>query len=278
MGLVAVVAAGNSLHLIEALPPILAVLGWGLLYARRCRTLAASGRPVTRGRQVAFAAGAIIIAIAVVSPVDRLAGELLSVHMAQHLLLGDIAALLIAASLSGPLLAPLWRPQPLRALRLIGHPLVALPLWIANLYLWHVPGLYQLALRNDLVHALEHLMFFACGLNMWVSITGGVPVPRWFRQGPQLAYVAAVRFGGMLLANLLIFAGSVVYPDYRETAARHGISALTDQRIAGALMMLEGMVVAIGAFAWLFVRGAREAERRQVLVELGGGGSRPDAA
>src|SRR5437764_1343784 len=137
--------------------------------------------------------------------------------------LADIAALLVATSLTGPVLGPLWRRQPIRGLRLIGQPLVALPLWIVNLYVWHIPGLYQLALRNDLVHALEHLMFFACGLNMWLALTGAVPVPAWFRQGAQLAYVAAVRFAGLLLANLLIFAGSPLYPDYRSGAAIHGI-------------------------------------------------------
>lgn len=270
---VTVVAAGGSLHLVEALPPILGILGWGLLFARRCRTLAAHGRPVPRARKLAWVAGSLLVVVAVVSPIDRLGDELLSVHMAQHLLLADVAALLIALSLSPPLLGPLWRPGALRMLRVIGHPLVALPLWIADLYLWHLPGLYQLALRNDLVHALEHLLFFACGLNMWLSVTGAVPVPRWFRQGPQLAYVAAVRFAGMLLANFLIFAGSVVYPDYRVGAARHGVSALTDQRIAGAIMMIEGMVLAIGVFAWLFVRSTSDAERRQVLLDrrLAGG-------
>ncbi len=267
MRTVAVVAARASLHLLEALPPVAGMLGWGLLYARRCRTLAEEGRPVPTSRKIAFAVGAVLILVAVVSPLDRLGNELLSVHMAQHLLLGDIAPLLIALSLSPRVLAPLWRPGALRVLRVIGDPLAALPLWIANLYLWHLPALYQLALRHDLVHALEHLMFFAFGLNMWLSVTGAVPVPRWFRQGAQLAYVAAVRVAGMLLANFLIFAGSVVYPYYRAGAARHGVSALTDQRIAGALMMIEGMVVAIAVFAWLFVRGTSDAERRQMLLD-----------
>ena len=263
-----ILAAGGSLHLLEAMPPIAGMLGWGILYRRRCRKLAERGRPVAGWRQAAFAAGAVLILVAVASPIDRLANELLSVHMAQHLLLADIAALLVATSLTGPVLGPLWRRQPIRGLRLIGQPLVALPLWIVNLYVWHIPGLYQLALRNDLVHALEHLMFFACGLNMWLALTGAVPVPAWFRQGAQLAYVAAVRFAGLLLANLLIFAGSPLYPDYRSGAANHGISALTDQRIAGALMMIEGMVLAIGLFAWLFLRGAAEVERGQALLDL----------
>jgi putative membrane protein len=265
-----VLAASGSLHLGEALPPILGILGWALLYRRRCRTLARRGRPVARGRQVAFAAGAVLIVAALSSPIDKLAGELLYVHMAQHLLLADVAALLIALSLTGPVLGPLWRRRPVAGLHLIGHPLVALPLWIADLYLWHLPALYELALRNDAVHALQHLMFFACGLNMWLALAGAVPVPRWFRQGAQLGYVAAVRFAGMLLANLLIFSGSVLYPRYRAGEALHGVAPLTDQRIAGALMMIEGMVLAIGIFAWLFVRGAAEGERVQALLDLAG--------
>src|SRR5207247_413926 len=203
-------------------------------------------------------------------PLDDLADEGFAAHMTQHLVLGDVAALLVALSLTGPVLQPLLRRRPLDALRWVSHPLVAFPLWAIDLYVWHLPGLYQLAVRDDAVHALEHAMFFAFGLNMWLPLVGALPVPDWFRQGARLGYVAAVRLSGAILANVFIFSSTVLYPDYAAGEARHGIAPLTDQLIGGALMMIEGMVLTIAAFAWLFVTGSEREERRQSLVDLAG--------
>ena len=80
--------------------------------------------------------------------------------------------------------------------------------------------------------------------------------------------MVAVRLAGMVLANVLIFSGSVLYPRYAAGEARHGVGALTDQRIAGSIMMIEGMVIAIALFAWLFFRWDAQTERRQSLVDL----------
>jgi len=258
----------GSLHLGEALPPAIAMLCWWAAYRRRCATLARRGRPVPRWRRVCFAAGALLVVVALAPPVDRLSDELLAVHMAQHLLLGDIAALLVALSLSGAVLAPLLRRRPPSAVRLVSHPLVAFPLWAIDLYVWHVPGLYQLALRNDLVHTLQHALFFGLGVNMWLPLFGALAVPGWFGQGARLGYVVAVRLAGMVLANVLIFSGSPLYPRYAGSEAGHGIGALADQRIAGSIMMIEGMLLAVGLFTWLFFRWDRQAERRQSLLDL----------
>ena len=264
----AVLGSIDSLHLGEALPPALAMAGWWVAYRFRCTTLARRGRPVPRWRRVCFAAGALLIVVAFTPPFDRLGDQLVSVHMAQHLLLGDIAALLVALSLSGAVLGPLLRRRSLAALRRLSHPLVAFPLWAIDLYVWHVPGFYQLAQRDDLVHALQHVMFFGFGLNMWIPLFGALPLPEWFGQGARLGYVVAVRLAGMVLANVLIFSDSALYPHYAGGEARHGVSAITDQRIAGSIMMIEGMVLAIALFAWLFFRWDAEAERRQSLLDL----------
>lgn len=258
----------GSLHLGEALPPVLAMAGWWLAYRLRCRTLARRGRPVPRWRQACFAAGALLIIAALAPPADRLGDQLLAVHMAQHLVLGDVAALLVALSLSGAVLGPLLRRRSPGGLRWVSHPLVAFPVWAIDLYVWHVPGLYQLAQRDDLVHALQHVMFFGLGLNMWMPLFGALPLPEWFGQGARLGYVVAVRLAGMVLANVLIFSGSLLYPRYAAGEARHGVGALTDQRIAGSIMMIEGMVIAIALFTWLFFRWDAQTERRQSLVDL----------
>src|SRR5665811_344379 len=98
--------------------------------------------------------------------------ELLYAHMIEHLLLGDIAALLIVLGLTGPLLAPILRIGVFDRLRALSHPAIAFPLWTIDLYVWHLPVLYQAALRHAGIHALEHAMFLGLGVNMWtVSYT-----------------------------------------------------------------------------------------------------------
>src|SRR4051794_601734 len=257
-----------DLHLGEAIPPIVAMACWGWLYRRRCRTLAARGRPVPGWRQACFFAGAVLVVAAIVSPVDRLAEKLLYVHMIQHLLLGDIAALLIALSVTGPLLQPLLRIRPFHLIHTISNPLVAFPLWAVNLYVWHAPALYQAALRHDGVHALQHFLFFALGVNMWLPLVGALPVPEWFGNGARLGYVTAVRFTGALLGNIFIFSGTVFYPRYAAGEAQYGIRPLADQTVAGSIMMIEGMILTVGLFGWLFIRAADAGERRQELIEL----------
>src|SRR2546423_105119 len=121
-------------HLAEALPPVAAMACWALLYYGRCRTLARRGRPVARWRRLCFAAGAVAIVGVLAPPFDDLADEVFAAHMTQHLVLGDVAALLVALSLTGPVLQPLLRRRPLDALRWVSHPLVAFPLWAIDLY------------------------------------------------------------------------------------------------------------------------------------------------
>src|SRR5271165_2824325 len=118
----------------------------GLLYARRVRTLARGEHPVPGWRQACFYGGFAVIAAALTS-LGSASQQLLYMHMIEHLLLGDIAALLIVLGLTGPLLAPLLRIRFFDRLRRLTHPLIAFPLWAINLYAWHAPALYQAALR-----------------------------------------------------------------------------------------------------------------------------------
>jgi putative membrane protein len=245
--------------------PMLAVAG---LYAARVRGLARRGRPVARWRQASFASGILLIGVALTSPLAALDGELIWVHMAQHLVLGDLAALLIVLGLTGPILQPLLATRGLGWLRGLVHPAVALPLWLADLYLWHVPVLYQAALSSELVHALEHACFVGFGIAMWMALLGALPKPAWFGNAARLVYIVVVRFGGAVLANVLVWSGSALYPDYAAGEAEHGISPLADQGAAGIIMMIEQGLVTLGLFAWLFLRAARESEERQSLLDL----------
>jgi putative membrane protein len=239
-----------------------------LLYARRAFTLARRGRPVPVWRQVCFASGLLLVPVAFFSPIGHISEELVSVHMVEHLLIGDIAALLLVLGLTGPLLQPLLAIPVLDRLRVLANPAVAFPLWTIDLYLWHLPALYQDAFGGTAVHALEHTMFIFFGCLMWMPLVGPLPKPAWFTNAWKLGYVLTVRFTGVVLGNVLMWSGTVFYPVYAKGEAHWDISPLADQSTAGVIMMVEGTFVTLGIFAWLFFRSAQEGSERQRLLEL----------
>jgi len=245
--------------------PILALLWW-IPYHMRARTLADEGRAIPGWRQGCYGAGLITLAVALSPPVDKLADQLLFVHMAEHLLIGDIGALLLVLGFTGPLLAPLLRNRVIGKLRVLTHPVLAVIVWAANFYAWHLPVMYQAALRHDGIHALQHATFLAFGMAMWMALLGPLPKPAWFTNSWRLVYVLVVRLIGTVLANALVF-GGLFYPYYRLGDAHHHIGPLTDQIAAGGLMMVEESLLTIGLFCWLFLKVAREGEARQDLLD-----------
>ena len=242
----------------------------GLGYWRRVRTLRSRGNEVPRWRLSLFSLGLALLVLAFASPVAAIGErELFSLHMLQHVVVGDLAPLCLLAGLSGPILRPVLALRPVERLRTLANPLVALPLWAANLYLWHLPFLYEAAVEHSAVHALEHLCFFTAGLVMWLPVLETLPAPEWFGTGAKLGYIAVVRLVETLLGNVFVWAGTVFYPVYASGDELWGISPLRDQGLAGAVMMIEGSLVTIAALAWLFLRLAQEGEIRQQLLESG---------
>jgi putative membrane protein len=251
------------------LPPLTLALmaGVGVLYARRAHTIAREGRPAPAWRQACFYGGLATILLAYISPIGPLSDELLTVHMVEHLLMGDVGALLIVLGLTGPLIAPLLRIRLLNRLRVLAHPAVALPLWIIDFYIWHLPALYEAAVRHPGVHALEHAMFIACGINMWMCLFGPLPMPAWFGNAAKLVYIVLVRLAGMVLGNIFTWSGGVLYPVYGSGERAWHVSPTGDQVYAGGVMMLECSLLTIFLFWWLFLRAAREIEERQDLLD-----------
>jgi putative membrane protein len=241
----------------------------GLAYARRARKLARRGTPVGTWRQVSFGTGIAVAFLALASPVHALGERLFSFHMVQHLLLGDLAALAIVAGLTGPLLRPLLAIATLERLRALTHPLVALPLWAVNLFAWHLPFFYEAALAHDAVHALQHILFFSFGALMWAPVVEVLPGPMWFGTAAKFGYVVVVRMLTTVLGNVFFWAGVVFYTTYDRADPLLGLSPLADQATAGAVMMIEGSLVTLGALAWLFLRLWQEGELRQELLERG---------
>lgn len=198
-------------------------------------------------RAVSFATGIVLLLVAFLSPLDRLGEErYFSAHMAQHLLIGDLAPLFCVLGLNGPLLRPALALRPVRTLRVLAHPLVALPLWAVDICLWHVAPLYDAALDHDAVHALQHLLFFTCGALLWAALLELLPGPRWFRLPHRLAYVGVMWLVSLTLSQIFMWSGHVYY-------ARYG-DRLDDQRVGGGIMLLEGSFVMISLVAWLLWR------------------------
>ena len=184
-------------------------------------------------------------------------------------MMADLAALLLVLGLTGPLLQPVLATRVAHRLRVLAHPVVAFGLWAVDLYVWHLPALYQAALgsaaRCTRSSTPASSLF---GFTMWLALLGPLPQPEWFGNGAKLLYIVAVRLTGALLGNIFLWSGTVFYPDYRPGQASWDLTPLQDQGAAGTIMMIESSIVTVVLLGWLFVKTARESEERQELLEL----------
>jgi putative membrane protein len=230
------------------------------LYAQAWLRLRTRGR---RAHPLLFAAGVAVGALAVVSPLDALAEDkLLSAHMAQHLLIGDVAPLLLVLGLRGPVsffllprpvLGPLARTRPVRRLvSALLRPEVAVGVWAASLAAWHVPQAYDAALAHPALHALEHATLFAGGLLLWIQIVD--PARRAeLAPGRRAALAALALVAGTGLSETLL-ATNPLYDHYANVADRpFGLTWATDQSRAALLMMAE-QIATLGSAAALLLR------------------------
>ena len=247
-------------------------IAFGVMYFVRARTLAARDRAVPAWRQGCWYGGLALIVVALCSPLGSLSDELFYAHMAEHLLIADVGALLIVLGLTGPLLAPLLRAPVLGSLRVLAHPVIAYTLWAADLLFWHLVGPHEAAVNNDVVHALQHMLFVGLGINMWMALLGPLPKPAWFGNAAKLVYIIAVRLTSTVLANVFVWSQAAFFSVYAAGEREHGISPQSDQVIAGSIMMVEGSILTICLFGWLFLRTLRDAEERQELIELAAAG------
>jgi putative copper resistance protein D len=231
--------------------PVLAAVVAALLFAQAVVRLRRRGRPDLAGwdRVALFAAGLGVTLFALVGPLDRLADEkLLSAHMAQHVLIGDLGPALMIAALRGPLLvfflpaavlAPLARNRRVRAvLGTLLRPRVAFSLWALNLAIWHVPYVYDVALAHQNLHNFEHVCWMFCGVLVWTLLIDPGSHRR-LTVGGRVAFAAAMFAAGMILSDVLVFSFTPLYPWYHGA---YGISALLDQQLAGIVMTVEQLL------------------------------------
>jgi putative membrane protein len=252
-----------------SLDPVLVVLlllASGL-YVRALRVVRRRRLHVSRWQQAAWWTGVALLTIALLGPPDAYDDRLLSAHMAQHLLLGDIAAPFLLLGMRTPLLL-FYLPRPAlvllarrrwlrRAFRVLRRPLVALPLYVATVYAWHVSALFEGALAHPLLHALQHEAFLAANLLLWWPVIE----PNRRRMGGQLwkiGYVFAARMSTMFLGMMFVFARGVIYVGAYGRGPREGFDARADQQTAGGLMMTLDIVIMAIAVCWFFWLASRE--------------------
>jgi putative membrane protein len=262
-------------------PPVLAGLAamtWA--YARGVRTLWGAGRRrgVTGWQVASFTGGLIALFVALVSPLHPISSDLLWVHMVQHVLMVLVAAPLIVA---GAPLVPMtlalpvsWRRRIRRwgrvrwlrsPGRLFTRPIVAWSLSVAALWAWHAPGPYDAAVRNEVIHALEHLSFLVTAvLFWWVAFRNTSPR---YSGGVNVLYVVTAGIQSGALGAILAFAGSPLYPVYAHSFARWSLTPLQDQQLAGLIMWIPAGLVYVGAAGALFVRWLMTMEREARRAE-----------
>lgn len=248
-------------------PAVLAGLaGLAVVYGRGLRRLWPAGPRVVAGRQAAaFAAGLATVAVALVSPLDTLAGVLFAAHMAQHMVLVMIAAPLLALGAPGlPLtlaLPPAWRRRLGRFRRhaivaagrhLLTRPMVAWGAHVGVLWVWHLPVPYQTALASEPIHALEHASFLGTAvLFWWVALSR--EGRRRLAPGFAALYLFAAALQGSALGALLTLAPTPLYPLQASRSAPWGLAPLADQQLAGLIMWIPADLAYLGAATALFM-------------------------
>jgi cytochrome c oxidase assembly factor CtaG len=236
---------------------VLYVLGW-----RRAHATGSAHKP-GYGRMALFALGLLTILAALVSPIDVLGDQLLLMHMIQHLLLLDFAPILLILGLNKVLLRPVTRrvQSVERRAGFLAHPAFAVLAYAGFMWLWHIPTLYDAAVRNTSLHAVEHICFAAAGTLYWWHLLS--PIRNRQRLGGMgpVAYMVSTKLLVGTLGIVLAFAPASFYPFYEHHPHYWGLSPSEDQSMAGLLMALEQSIVMGIALVWVFVQMLSESER-----------------
>jgi cytochrome c oxidase assembly factor CtaG len=249
-----------------------AVYGW--VYVARWRKVRRThgARGAGSGRLVLWFSGLALILVALISPLDRISEQLASGHMIQHLLLADLAPILLILATTKVLLRPVTRQINALERRAgwLASPVVGVVAYVGAMWLWHIPALYDAALENPFVHVLEHLSFAASGFLYWWHLIS--PIRSRLRLGGMapVAYMASTKLLVGALGIFLAFYPKLLYSPYAVNGDRWGLSPTDDQHVAGLIMGLEQSLVMGVGLAYLFARMLTESEaadRREEMLE-----------
>jgi cytochrome c oxidase assembly factor CtaG len=243
---------------------VVLVAALAFLYVRRWRQIDGSA-----GRLTSFLGGLSLILLALISPIDRLGEQLFFMHMTQHLLLLDIAPILLLLGLTKVLLRPLTRRlvNVEKAAGPLAHPVFAIALYVATMALWHVPAMYDAALEHPLLHVLEHVSFGLAGGLYWWHLLSPIRARRRLGGMGPVVYMLGTKVLVGLLGILLAFAPDAIYDFYERQPGYWGLSPETDQAVGGLIMALEQSIVMGIALVFLFVRALGESDREDERAE-----------
>jgi len=240
------------------------VWGW-----RRAR-LPGQPHPPGYGRLVLFAASMLTTLVALVSPLDGLSDDLMVMHMIQHTLLLDLIPILMILSLTKGILRPITRRVTAIEQRVgpLAHPSFAVVMYVGMMVLWHLPTMYDLALRyQNSVHVLEHLCFAFAGTLFWWHLLS--PIRARMRLGGMgpIVYITVAKLLVGAIGAILAFVPQELYPWYATHEHYWGLAPHVDQSLAGVYMALEQSLVMGVTLVWVVLRmfdeSEREAQRRE---------------
>lgn len=257
--------------------PLLVLLTLGGLYCAGWRRLGARAAHREPWRAALFAAAWLALGLALLAPLHTFADELFAVHMLQHLLLIAIAPPLLL--LANPMPVVVWGLSPglreratralapegsiTRLLRVLTRPTVAWPLFVVDLWLWHLPLIYQAALASEPVHYLEHLLFFGTAVLFWWPVIGPAPLRSRLGYPLRILYVFLAWLPNSLLGAIIALSGWVFMPFYAARPRHWGLDPLADQQLAGLIMWIPGDLIFAAAIFCLFLALLRQEDRRE---------------
>jgi cytochrome c oxidase assembly factor CtaG len=257
---------------------LIAILG-GVYIGRWRRVRARHGTIAVSGvRLASFLGGLLALGIALISPVDRLAEQAFTMHMVQHVLLLDIAPIGLICGLTKIMLRPVTRRLQAveRKAGFLAHPVFAVVAYVALMWIWHIPALYDAALRHSIVHILEHVCFFSVGVLYWWHLLSPIRSRHRLSAMGAVVYMVSTKLFVGLLGIGLTFAPDALYDFYRDQPPIWGLNPIEDESLAGGLMALEQSIVMGIALVWLFVNALSESDAADYRLERYA--SRPPAA
>jgi putative copper resistance protein D len=236
------------------------------LYARAVRRLSRRGYSVPRLQQACWWTGLLLVGSGLLGPLAALSDKLLSAHMAEHLVIADIAAPFLIAGIRTPVglfmpprdvLVAVARNRPVRVIgQFVTKPLVALPLYVLVLYGWHLAPAFTSATETPLIHALQHQSFLIANLILWWPALEPskrpMPAPLW-----KVGYLLGARMASVLMGAVFLVSNRPFYGNlYSTTAPDYGFTALSDQQVGASIMMVTDVIMMMAILAFFFARAA----------------------
>lgn len=255
----------------ELIGGLLAIAWLYAVWTGPWRDRLAPGRPYPFREAACFYSGLILMYLTVGSPLDYL-GEiyLFSAHMLQHVLLMYPVPILLVWGLpdwlTRPLLQKKWVARPFSVFT---HPIIAAAVFVITLTAWHVPALYEFALRSRLVHNIEHITMFGSAYFIWWLIFSRSSVFPALGWGAQILFIFVVSLGKVPVAAVLTFSSEVLYPTYEFAPRITALSAIDDQITGGAIKTLLAKFFGIFIIARAFYYWTKESEKSDA-AELAG--------